>query len=457
MRGHEAAQAPSGPRALVVQIDQRTAETRYYERSPLNRCELRRDLADVYSAMKRYNDRSGSPVRRLDVLVVDLDLQPWSWLATEQSRQSPEADCERALHEDIRDSNARWGVRTVTMQPFEVAPEFEALRARWIADNAGKVATGRAAIPVNYGLVIKQYCAPDMLAATAYEVWSQKWPAARRPVNTCIAEARARAGKDEEAGSATQIIDPRQYRAGVVALALVAEPGSKERAGLLDAVLSGDARPARGDTDGWQAVFFGAGFGDADLFVTPLGDLYGVEIHAAGFLSFIAPLHEGLHVFELVIDVAFGFIFGMVIAGFWSAYYHRRLSESPARRLTAPMMLIFLGLSVAGVTVALLFVSYSLLLNFGLWASPVSMAVGMLIESFVSGSTLQGVHVANALQGTGRPARRSLAEGARKFFGGDIVHFWRKRDYSAVRWLAIRLLLWIAVVSWAIVQKLAGS
>ena len=48
----------------------------------------------------------------------------------------------------------------------------------------------------------------------------------------------------------------------------------------------------------FKAVFFGAAFGEGDTFVTPLGELYGVEIHAAAFLSLLDPLSTNNHLSE---------------------------------------------------------------------------------------------------------------------------------------------------------------
>ena len=69
----------------------------------------------------------------------------------------------------------------------------------------------------------------------------------------------------------------------------------------------------------------------------------------------------------------------------------------------------------------LTFVSLFLLARFGIWASPIPMAVGMLVESFVSGSVAQGIRTADAIKGVGKPPRSSFRESAKMFFGGDLV------------------------------------
>jgi hypothetical protein len=441
VRGHEAAAVSSGPRVLVVQIDSSTLNTRYHERSPLDRCELRRDLADVYGAIRRYN--GATPARRLNVVVIDIDLRPWSWLATDGQRASAEAECERGLYADFRSALEADGVHTVLM-----TPQDEQHGAAWMKDNPGKARFGNADILVNYGLAIRQYCRSDTLAAAAFQAWAYTRPAGKAPDNECVPFA---GGAPAAEAHEPIYIDPRLYRTGVVPLALSAEPGSPARIALLDDVLKAQAGSPREASDGWQAVFFGAGYGGDDLFLTPLGDLYGVEVHAAGFLSFIQPVQEKMKWIDLLADVLLGFCFGLVISQFWSAYYRKCLSHDVRHRLTAPLSLLALVVTVAAMTVLLLIVSYFLLLRFGLWASPVSMAVGMLLDSFVFGPAQHGVDAASLLTGAGRPERRSFAEGAKKLFGGAVLHFWRQGDYATAGLLAVRLAIWVGVVTTALV------
>ena len=440
VRGHEWADGSSGPRALVVQIDQATLNTRYHERSPLNRCELRRDLVDVYDAIRRYN--VANPARRLNVVVIDLDLLPWSWLATEGQRRSAEAECERGLYADFRGALEADGVQTVLM-----TPQDEQQGEAWMKENPGNVRFGDADLLVNYGLAIRQYCRPDTLAAAAFQVWARARLAGAAAASECVPLAKGAKAVQHE----PVYIDPRLYRTGVKPLALAGEPASPERVRLLDSTLKDQAGVLRDANDGWQAVFFGSGYSGDDLFVTPLGDLYGVEVHAAGFLSFIQPVQEKMKWIDLLADILLGFFFGLVISRFWGTYYRRCLSNDVRQRLKAPVTLFFLVGAVATMTVVLLFASYFLLVRFGLWASPVSMAVGMLLDSFVFGPAQHGVDVANSLQGAGRPERRSFAEGAKKLFGGAVLHFWRRGDYATAGMLAGRLAMWVGVVTTALV------
>ena len=111
-------------------------------------------------------------------------------------------------------------------------------------------------------------------------------------------------------------------------------------------------------------------------------------------------------------------------------------------------------LLVAVIIMAILltFVSLLLLARFGIWASPIPMAVGMLVESFVSGSVAQGIRTADAIKGVGKPPRRSFRESAKMFFGGDFYLLWKKPKPWSATLVAFRLVVWMAVVIFALLH-----
>jgi hypothetical protein len=393
-------------KALVVLIDGVAAESRYLDRSPLDRCQLKDDIAAVYSAMANVNQKR-APAQRLDLMVIDLDLSPARWLASDPGSKTPEADCERKLHQEIIDADTKHQIRTVLMLPFESsAARINEVPTAW--RNLASTATfGLAGLPVEYGLVIKQYCDPNTLAGSAYAL-SAKLKDSRR---NCIDEA-ARHSKRE-----VELIDPRKYLSGVVPLAVGSAADLSKRIELkltADPPTDTAANPAD-----FKAVFFGAAFGEGDTFVTPLGELYGVEIHAAAFLSLLDPLSTNNHLSEFLADIVFGFLFGFLIAYCWERYFKLRLSQDSDHRLSAPLWLVVLAVAVIIMAILLTFVSLLLRARFGIWASPIPMAVGMLVESFVSGSVAEGIRTADAIKGVGRPPRSSFWDSDKMFFGGD--------------------------------------
>ena len=394
MAGMPRTSGDSKAKALVVLIDQAAVESLYLDRSPLDRCKLKEHIGAVYSAMHRLNQKLGREDMRLDLLVIDLDLSPARWLATDPGNKTREAGCESDLHWRIASAVREYGIRTVLMAPFDVVDSsLKQAQENWQKqlkvkeELKDKVTFGRAALPVEYGLVIKQYCDPDTLAASAYK-WARKSEKAR---TNCI---NYKNDPNDRSRRETQHIDPRKYLSGVVPIGIGATDDFSSR---LDSILGIGQPPNSSDSQAdFRAVFFGAGFGEGDTFATPLGELYGVEIHAAGFLSLLEPISANNHLPELLVDIVFGFVFGLFIAYFWSRYFKLRLSDDPGLQLRAPLWLVGLGITVTCLAFVLTLLSWGLLARFGIWASPIPMAIGMLIESFVSGSVAQAIRVHEA-------------------------------------------------------------
>src|SRR5688500_5276237 len=233
-------------RALVVLIDEVAAETRYLDRSPLDRCQLKDDIGAVYSAMANVNLKR-MPAQRLDLMVIDLDLSPARWLASEPGSKTPEAECERQLHQEIIDAETKHQIRTVLMLPFESsAARVDEASTTW-RNLASTVTFGLAGLPVEYGLVIKQYCDPNTLAGSAYAL-SAKLKGSRR---NCVDEAARQSKRDAE------LIDPRKYLSGVVPFALGSTPDLSKR---IEQKLTAD-QPTGANPANVKAVFFGAAFG----------------------------------------------------------------------------------------------------------------------------------------------------------------------------------------------------
>jgi len=412
-------EAPATPTAVVVTIDATAAAGRYLDRSPLLRCELLADLTATYEAAAAF--AAAQPAARAPAVVVDLDLSPSPWL--ERHGAQDERRCEAALYELLE---ARAGgqrpVATVLMRPIPLGTQ--GWQSDWTArmQRAG-VRFGRPDVPVEFGVVTKQYVEADSLSSTALAAAGLAPPA-------------------EAPASGMRHIDPRKFESGLVPVAVGADAAATR------AAVSRALAEARRRGNGPVAVFFGAGFGEADTFVTPLGELYGVELHAAGLLSQVDPLKGEDHLAALLVDVLFGFVFGFIIAACWQGYYTLRVADQAFRRQLAPLAIVVLLLLVA--LFALLFSLASLLLLhcYGIWSSPVPMAFGMLMESFVSGSVQQGTHALQHAQHVG-PRPRGIGESIRRFFLFRDVAELRTRDARAAVLVALRKAIWFGVVGWA--------
>lgn len=415
-------------KTAVVLIDRETYESRYLDRSPLNRCELKRDLKAIYDATPR-------------LVVVDLDISPALWLKKTKSDSEAtkswkdvacpesfdkagthdEGVCELQLYCAIKAQPK--SVKTVLMTPFAIDSSDPKIAQNcewrdWMQATGvgnGDVRFGNAELPVNYGLVIKHFDDPRSLSEVARGVLGNK--ATKCPDETPFDPRATRA----------KLIDPHQYLAGVKPIALNSLPlkqqgeaptttqGQFERtksqnlAELLSKQLNGETNPV---------VFYGAGFGEADTYLTPFGELYGVEVHAASYLSQeiseLKSVQGELSTFAG--DVLFALAFGIVIAFCWSKYYDWRDSDQAVKRQLAPVCILGLTFGVLILVGFFGYLSYYLLKTCGVWLSPVAMAVGKLIDSFVSGSVQQAMEASN------RQKERIVAE-LSQVYDNDRDHF----------------------------------
>lgn len=412
-------------KALVVLIDEKANETSYLDRSPLNRCQLYQDLEVVYSAMERRNlevesqdqkiDKRNRP-DYLDLLVIDLDISPALWLAKAPD-STAEKKCETDLYALIKDAAKKQqskheplvSIRTVLMTPFHVSDSDPmAEKKKWLTDMAKSgVLFGFPELPVTHGWVNRYYKDPCALARTAYDS------------ATCSRqECSTRAIKNIEDSSiggllqdSSEEIDPRQYRRGIRLMGLskpedkLKDPCSqasfKDR---LDCALKVDSSSVSTTVvkENFRAVFFGAGFGEIDTFLTPLGVLYGVEVHAAAYLTLNNPLKHQ-YLLALGFDIAFAFFIGWMISMCWAAYF-KAVSQTTDTWNRAPIYLLKIG---AIVFVAICFIAllpWLLIHGGGIWISPIPIALGMLVESFVSASVVEASREIKAVRRASFPS-----------------------------------------------------
>ena len=201
-----------------------------------------------------------------------------------------------------------------------------------------------------------------------------------------------------------------------------------------------------------KVVFFGALYGEDDLHLTSVDELYGVNLHALAFVSAFNKVNEldtfWGYILTFCVDVLLAFIFGIVIAKYWHGYYRLRLdSMSAINQQLAPAYVIALS---AGVLVGILFlfgVSLHLLSGQGIWASPVPIAVGMLFESFVSGSVTRAIQLTNRQSQSVPAGEISLWQSIQNFAYRDWSRLWNgKIESEAVILLGRERLAWSGMV-----------
>ncbi|NBB12272.1 CHASE2 domain-containing protein [Pseudomonas sp. SLFW] len=422
------------PTVAVVLIDQKSHEDYYRERNPLNRCELKKDLEAIYAL---------GPA----LLVVDLDLSPALPLAGAAGIE--DRRCEESLKQLFMQQRP---TRTVLMEPFELLDvEGQANTDRWREDLAGFVSFADPTLKVSYGLVTRQACTPQSMAATAFERYTDP---STRPHN-CL----------EEGEHASLIINPGQYGTGLRAIPLGQMPSRQ-----IDS--RRNARTHFEPLYRLPVVFFGSGFGEDDTYSTPLGTMYGVEVHAASFMSLLQPTTPFKSFLGFVLDLFLGLLMGGLIEWSWHRYFALRFSSRARDRQWAPYVIIFLGVGFILLVFALTAASFGLLRHFNLWLSPIPIALGMLIESFfnsaVGAAVGEGYEQRQALvhrlrvaheKGTESFAREvsreaeqrprhdhGLRERAARFFYKDFQRLWMSGQYLAWVLLLIRRLAFFGLI-----------
>lgn len=197
-------------------------------------------------------------------------------------------------------------------------------------------------------------------------------------------------------------------------------------------------------------AILGADFDRSDSFRTPLGELSGVEVHAA----IASDPAEGVsHIWGFILDILLGMAFGWFVHHVWRHYFDQRLGLHPSTYVDADKRayLILLGLLLVWLLLALLILpslSLMVLLSASLWINPVPMLIGMSIDAFVVGSVkvalelMQHSHPKSHLKS---PHPAAHTPHRRR---GPLLKFW----HDALKWAPLAtwviLVLGTAVASW---------
>jgi hypothetical protein len=153
-----------------------------------------------------------------------------------------------------------------------------------------------------------------------------------------------------------------------------------------------------------KVILFGANYGQDDIYTTPLGPKYGLNIHAAIAGSEANPIWAN-HLIDLLLDILIGFIFGLWVHKAWGKYFEFATSpesepdsaQSGSRQLQAYRWLVALILGYFLILVAFIVFAFGCL-SFGAWLSPIPISVGMLIHGFAEGSVSVAKHRLRHLQ-----------------------------------------------------------
>lgn len=364
------------PTVAVVLIDQSSYETYYREGSPLDRCQLWADLKFLYDLP--------TPPR---LMVIDLDLSPPAQKEEARSTRRGEAGCQASLNQLLIDGQSR--TKTVLMAPLPVDdPQASKTIQNWRKTmEDAQIAFGDPNLPIRYGLVTKIECEEKKLAAVALdaaiaadrEVASDAEKLTNDSTNPCWDEQGNIQSKEF-------LINPKQYLTGLRPVSALSLPTQLDLFSEWPRI-----------TPPWElpVVFFGGSYGEDDTYLTPLGTMYGVEVHAAAFKSLVDPASEFDHLRGFGLEIAIAVLFGGIISFCWRHYFSMRFSPSTLKRQFSTIFVWFLGGALIILVMLTTVGSLYLLSNSNYWLSPIPIALGMLIESFFVGAVHEAVKEGN--------------------------------------------------------------
>ncbi|MYN45628.1 CHASE2 domain-containing protein [Pseudoduganella sp. FT93W] len=345
----------SGP--VVLYLSENQWQQRYLERAPLDRCKLAEDLGQMLAHQPRQ-------------LLVDFDLSP--------SLQESRAGCQQQL-DQLLDQHAD---KLVLLMPFRVGSDtLLAQKAEWLAQRCrAGVAFGDGALNVSLGAVIdfvpeSQAMADAMHERGSVEVCHQLGTADGR-------ERWLRRGADPVTDDASaEAINFAGFSKQVVALAL--------------------DDPAVQNIGNWAGrdVYFGGDYGGSkdDRFLTPMGPLPGVTIHAAIAWTQAHPVRELPHAVGVATDILTAFVFSLGIGFFWSRYLKVSLHGQGYQRENSTLLVLGFVLYFA-IMLWLFFQLSVLLFMHGILIAPLLIGLSMLIDGFVRGPIAASLELSEAEQ-----------------------------------------------------------
>lgn len=407
----------------LVEIDQKHHQEHYKGLSPLNRCQLTKDLKRLLANPE------------LRVLAIDFDLSPvdvegyqnaWKNLGTRvtadtdtareaqcKSMESKETDLHRCQCElESVLTHPRNSGRIITITPLSPTQGRKS-GERWdnttdfphvefgspdLVNRFGMVHDYLYPPPGYVGgdlplaeLIARRLCSEDKLPSSAHA----RCQAVPRPEQPAAAHADPRPPNKKFKKEAISFYEVRYlHKAG--------QPLAMDDACLKAPPLDGSmTKPAYCDI---HFILLGGSYGLEDTHLTPLGHMTGAQTHAAIAAQMRA--HKR-HLEGYLGDIALGgLVFGPLVHWAWRQYFLQRAqvvrSRAPWRHpKVAYLWLLGLCAGLALALAVLVFCFTRVYAETGIWFSAVPMALGMLIEAMVSGS----VHVANHLI---RDAHRSL-------------------------------------------------
>lgn len=353
---------------VVVVVSNSDFVTRYGEKSPLDRCTLTSDIGKVLAK---------SPRR----LAIDFDLSPLV-----QASES-ERECQRKL-DGLLDREAP---RLVLLAPFPAATE-DLLRVKhdWMQARCRSglhFADGNVEQSLGMVTELAKGEGPEMRARMADQLHAD--------FSTHICDAIASSNDPRQNSWLTKQgnnfevhADTTPINFPLVIRLLVVLPISSD---AFERTASLEHNP----------VLLGGDWGRDDSFLTSIGELPGVVIHAARLISLAHPVESLWPIVGLLSDIGIALCFALVIQRFWGGYVRARRLDLQFEKQDFPPSRPYQRTALSSAWMFVFVLTYSSLVLFFLFAAeylftarqiviaPLLIAVSMLVDGFVSGPVEQ--------------------------------------------------------------------
>ena len=347
--------APGMPVVVVINGDD--FNTRYAERSPLDRCVLQADIAKVLAK---------APSR----LAIDFDLSPMA------DASPAEKGCQQKL-DAMLDQHAG---QLILLVPFPaLGRQLLDLKQGWMQDrcHAGlHFADGN--IEQSMGMVTEQVAGEDE------QLGARMANQLHHGFSNLVCDA---VQDSTDPGNNPWLTDARSVVAPERETQPINFPKAVEQLALIPLGSSAfDALPSLAGSP----VLFGGDWGKDDSFLTSIGTLPGVEIHAARLISLQDPIESLSPWVNLLSDLGIALCFAWVIEQFWEHYVLARRvdlafkDKQQVTGLSSMVMLVFVCVYLS-LVLFFFFVAEHLFAHRNVVIAPLLIALSMLIDGFVSG------------------------------------------------------------------------
>lgn len=126
-----------------------------------------------------------------------------------------------------------------------------------------------------------------------------------------------------------------------------------------------------------KTVYLGSGYGFTDLFVTPYGEKYGVEIHNAIYYSLNNKIAPANIVISIISDIAIGVLFGMLLS--WTIA-KRAMIKTTNMLIVNNLAIVFI---VTFFIMLSMYLSAVLFHSIFIWLNPIPIIIGMFIDMMI--------------------------------------------------------------------------